>query len=140
MVVTSPCLLCSQIMTEPGADIHGLEQAIVDKMGDATSSQVKVVCSSLLEMGRFTLASLLEKAIDKERFLTIMEKRAAAAMLESFEADSWARTLQDFTRVKFEKVTARGARKPLDDKTEKAELKYPALCAPSSRTRDSLSP
>ena len=91
-------------------------------------------------MGRFTLASLLEKAIDKERFLTIMEKRAAAAMLESFEADSWARTLQDFTRVKFEKVTARGARKPLDDKTEKAELKYPALCAPSSRTRDSLSP
>jgi hypothetical protein len=48
-------------------------------------------------------------------------------MLESFEADSWASTLQDFTGIKFEAGTATmEAQKPLAELTQRA-----SLCAPA---------
>ena len=115
--------------------MHDLEREIVAKMGDATIPQVKVVTGALLEMGLFTLNSLLETPVDKERMVTIMEKRAATAMIESFKGEVWARTLKDFTGIKFESGAARVAQKPLplDDITEKG-LK-PSLCAPAPKPR-----
>ena len=76
-------------MAQAGADMHDLEREIVAKMGDATIPQVKVVTGALLEMGLFTLNSLLETPVDKERMVTIMEKRAATAMIESFNGEVW---------------------------------------------------
>ena len=108
-------------MEQAGANIHDLEREIVAKMGDATLPQVKVACGALLQMGRYTLATLLANDIDKDRWLDIIEKGAATAMLESFEAHSWASTLQDFTGIKYEE-----AQKPLAELNQRT-----SLCAPA---------
>ena len=112
-------------MEQAGANIHDLEREIVVKMGDATLPQVKVACGALLNMGRYTLASLREYAIDKERLVGMMEKGAAAANLAPFEAGSWASTLQDFAGIKYE-GGAVTVETPLADLTQKA-----SLCAPA---------